>query len=523
MTGLSVHRVEVFGPKLAGVLRPLVRTKRDKQSVRGKGLSAVVIHTNQGVFYARGDDLANFNLGPSLRPDAHGQAYVHPHVLREAERVLAGILPKLKAPEARFHHYLGEEALGKRYFDEFFRPIDFAHLAFGLNASDAMFFEKISRGGKWASASMDLSIFPFQDIRISPAAQVLHYAQGVFEGLKAFVYADGRVVIFRLRDNALRTQRSAKRVGLTPVPVEHFIAAVRAAVLANRRLVPPAGLSAAMYVRPFHFGIGAQLGVAPAPQEAFMVFVSPVGPYFKGGFGGKRMLVETEYRRSAPGLMGDIKADANYAASVVPGLAAKVRGHIRVEGLGEGASEKWLALLENGYIDQAGVMSPFDDKRESLDLHGKVSRAVEDEIFELMKKSHFDEVIYLDAHEGKYIEEVGAANAFFVKDGVLYTPKLGTILPGITRDSIIKLARERGWQVVDDQLLPVELLLEADEVFCTGTAAVITPISSVTYKGQTKVYNNGEVGTVTRELYETLVGIQEGRIADTHDWIYFLE
>ncbi len=522
---VRVSKVEVFGQRTGQMLRALTRTSEDKLQMRNSGLGGVVYHTDAGVLYGRVDDIARFNLGISLTPNANRQSYVHDAALETANLIVnQEILPKISDMESRFHQYLPKSALENPYsLTSNATDIDFAHLAFGLNASDVMYVSQVDRGGDWKNFDPRTALFEFQDFGINPAAQALHYSSTIFEGAKAYSYKDGRIVTFRLPANAARFAKSAARVALTPIPEEVFLEAVRRTTLANRRLIAPPGLGAALYIRPFHFGSGPQLGVAPAPSETFCVFVSPVGPYFKGGFGGKKMKVETTYRRSAPGLTGDSKVGPNYAGSIVPGLEAKKTGQIGLQDLGQFAEAKFKALLDHGYIDEHGIMTPFDDKRSSLDLRGSLSRELEDEVYAALKNSHFAEVIYLDATQGQYLEEVGAANAFFVKDNVLYTPRLGTILPGITRDSVIILARELGLKVEDSQLLHYESLLDADEVFCTGTAAAVTPISSVSFNGRTSLYNNGKVGPITQALYNTLVGIQEGTLPDTHNWIYPLE
>jgi branched-chain amino acid aminotransferase len=429
---MTVHKVVITGPQFIGAKRSKAFNKR----------VGVEIHTDRGKTTARLDDFHDVPLEPNLNPASYVQTFVCGPVIEKAEEVLAEV------PEVR-------ERMQPTEAEE----IDVANLPFGLNGSDVMFFVQINRGGDWKSAAVKNSLHPFQPFPIDPGAQVLHYAQSGFEGAKAYRTVKGRIVSFRLKENAERHARTAARLTSTPIPTNYYLEAVRSTVLANEHLIAPPGLGAAMYIRPLHFGIGPQLGLAPAPVEAFMIFVSPVGPYFKGGFTPKPMLVQNKYKRSAPGLTGDVKAAGNYANCLLPGLIAK--------------------------------------------------------------EQDFAEVIYLDAMTGRNVEEVGAANAFFVVDGTLYTPALsGTILAGITRASLITLARDMGIRVKDNDRLPIGYAMRASEAFCSGTAAVVTPIGSVTKGNETVVFNNGKVGPLTHLLYNRLVDIQEERVPDPYRWVY---
>jgi branched-chain amino acid aminotransferase len=252
-------------------------------------------------------------------------------------------------------------------------------------------------------------------------------------------------------------QRGADRLKMPPVPESIFIDAVEQVVQANIDWLPPMGRGA-MYVRPLLMGSGPVLGVAPAPSYSFMIYVTPVGPYFKGGMRAIELLISDEFHRAAPGGSGGVKAIGNYAPGMMPSKLAKAQGYA--------------------------------------------------------------EVIYLDARTSTYIEEVGAANFFCVKDNVLYTPELtGTILPGITRDSIIALARHMGYEVVEEKV-SAEFAMSADEAFCCGTAAVISPIGSITH-GETKItYGNGQPGTLTTTLYDKLTGIQNETEDDIFGWLH---
>ncbi len=333
------------------------------------------------------------------------------------------------------------------------KDINWDDLSFSLTPTDWMYVTEASGVEAW----MPGSLRPYGDFSISPAAGVLNYGQGLFEGMKAYRTVEGRLVFFRPEENARRMQAGADRLKMPPVPESIFIDAVEQVVDANRDWVPPVG-KGAMYVRPILFGSGPILGVAPAPSFTFMVYCTPVGPYFKGGMTAIDLLISEDHHRAAPGGSGGVKAIGNYAPGMLPSKAAKAAG--------------------------------------------------------------FAEVIYLDAKTHSSIEEVGAANFFSVRDGVLSTPSLtGTILPGITRASVIELARSRGYDVREERV-SVEAALDADEAFCCGTAAVISPIGSITHLGERHAYGDGTPGPVTVELYEALTAIQSERAPDTFGWLH---
>lgn len=291
---------------------------------------------------------------------------------------------------------------------------------------------------------------------MSPAAGVLNYGQGLFEGMKAQRTDSGEIVIFRPSANAARLQSGAKRLGMKEVPEALFVSAVEQLVSANARWVPPSGRGA-LYIRPVLWGTGAILGVQAAPEFTFLLYCCPVGPYFKGGLSPISLKVTQDFHRAAPGGIGGVKAIGNYCQGLAPAKVAKAEG--------------------------------------------------------------FAEVLYLDAVENRYIEEVGAANFFCVKAGVLYTPALsGSILPGVTRMSIMDIARDLGHEVRECKL-DINFALEADEAFCSGTAAVLTPIGKIQHGAKTGTFCNGEVGAVTRKLYDSLLGIQTGKLPDKHKWV----
>lgn len=330
--------------------------------------------------------------------------------------------------------------------------LDWDSLTFSFTPTDTMYVAKCKLGGEWQAGELE----PYGDITISPAAGVLNYGQGLFEGMKAQRSVNGGIVLFRPEGNAARMQAGAARLGMPPVPEDIFLDAIEQVVAANARWVPPTG-KGALYIRPVLWGTGPILGVAPSPEYTFMIYVCPVGPYFKGGMHPISLKVSDEFHRACPGGSGGVKAIGNYAPGMMPSKGAKSEG--------------------------------------------------------------FAEIIYLDATEHRYIEEVGAANFFCVKDGVIYTPELtGTILPGITRASIIELARHKGYTVIEEKV-PIEFVLTADECFCAGTAAVISPIGAICHGDTCTMYSNNEVGPVTGELYDALTGIQTQVNPDLFGWI----
>ncbi len=330
---------------------------------------------------------------------------------------------------------------------------DWDSLTFSLTKTEKMYVAECNQGDAWSPGN----IRPYGNLAIDPAAGVLNYGQGIFEGMKAQRTANNRVILFRPEENARRFQRGAARLGMPPVPESMFIDAVEQVVAANSSWIPPSGRGA-LYIRPVLWGTGPIMGVAPAPSYTFCVFATPVGPYFKGGLSAIDLLISEENHRAAPGGSGGVKAIGNYAPGMMPSINAKKQG--------------------------------------------------------------FAEVIYLDAVEHKYVEEVGAANYFCVKDKVLYTPDLtGTILPGITRESIIMLARNRGYEV-NETLVSAEFAMTADESFCCGTAAVISPIASITQGEKKKVFGNGGVGAITRELYDALTNLQTEKSEDPFGWLH---
>ncbi len=328
-------------------------------------------------------------------------------------------------------------------------PIDWDSLTFSFTETDRMFVANGSWEGGWSEGRM----VDFQPLNLSPAACVLNYGQGLFEGMKARRTPDGKITLFRPEMNARRAAEGARRLVMPEVSESMFIKAVKKVAEENKRWVPPHG-KGELYLRPILFGSSARLGVSPAEEYMFVVFAVPVGPYFKGGMTPISLRVSQNHHRAAPGGSGGVKAIGNYAPGMMPSKRAKSEG--------------------------------------------------------------YSEIIYLDAVEHNYVEEVGAANFFCVKDGIVYTPELtGTILPGITRLSIIELARSMGLTVVEEKV-SIDFALSCDEAFCAGTAAVISPIGSIQHGEIEEDF--GGVGDTTLALYERLTGIMGGALEDSFNW-----
>ncbi len=333
---------------------------------------------------------------------------------------------------------------------------------FGTHFSDHMVSIEWSEGRGWH----DATVGPRQAIPLDPAAAVLHYAQEIFEGLKAYRQQDGGVALFRPEANAARFNRSAERLAMPALPEATFIEAIRQLVAADRDWFPGVD-GGSLYLRPFMIATEAFLGVRPAKQYKFLVIASPVGNYFKSGAPAVSIWV-SEYSRAAPGGTGAAKCGGNYAASLVPQAEAIARGH--------------------------------------------------------------DQVVFLDAAEHKWIEELGGMNLYFAfDDGSLITPPLtGTILPGITRDSIMQLAREEGLEVREERYSLDQWRDDAAsgkliEAFACGTAAVVTPVGKVAGHDGEFTVGSGGPGQLTGRLKARLVAIQRGEAADTHGWVMRLD
>jgi branched-chain amino acid aminotransferase len=331
--------------------------------------------------------------------------------------------------------------------------LDWKNLEFGFQKTDAN-IRYTWKDGKWSAGALSEDL----TVTMHIAATCLHYGQACFEGLKVFEQKNGEMAAFRIRENARRMYTSCEKIFMEPVPEDLFVSAVERVVDANRRFVPPYGTGASLYVRPVVIGTGPQVGVKPAEEYEFMVFVTPVGPYFKTGFKPVDLIVEEEFDRAAPNGVGDIKVAGNYAAGLRASYKAKQLG--------------------------------------------------------------FTEVLYLDAKEKRYLDESGPANFFAIKDGRYITPKSDSILPSITNRSLFTLADEMGLSP-ERRPVKVEEIFDLSEAGCCGTAAVITPIGSITYRDEKVVYaKDGEAGEHCTALYKKLVGIQLGDEPDTHGWIH---
>ncbi|NUU25118.1 MAG: branched-chain amino acid aminotransferase [Streptomycetaceae bacterium] len=322
---------------------------------------------------------------------------------------------------------------------------------------------------RWAEGRgwFDAKLTPYAPLEIDPANMTLHYAQSIFEGLKAYRHADGSVVTFRPHENARRFQRSARRMAMPELPEELFVAAVDALVKQDHAWVPGAD-EQSLYIRPFMFATEVGLGVRPSNEFLFMVIASPAGAYFSGGVKPVSVWLSKEYVRAAPGGTGEAKCAGNYAASLVAQAQAAEQG--------------------------------------------------------------CDQVVWLDANERRWIEEMGGMNLYFVRgrgaDARILTPTLtGSLLPGITRDSLLTLAADRGY-AVEEQRISVEdwQAGNADgslsEVFACGTAAVITPVGSVKSTDAAWTVGDGGAGPITMELRKALLDIQTGAAPDEHGWLH---
>ena len=321
----------------------------------------------------------------------------------------------------------------------------------------------------WDSARgwHDAGVVPYGPIELDPAAMVLHYGQAIFEGLKAYRQADGSISSFRPHANAERFRSSARRMAMPELPDELFLGSLAELVDVDRAWVPAAGGEESLYLRPFMFSTEAGLGVRPAKEYRYLLIASPAGAYFTGGVKPVSVWLSTEYVRAAPGGTGAAKFAGNYAASLLAQAQAADEG--------------------------------------------------------------CDQVVWLDALERRYVEEMGGMNLFFVlgegDDAQVVTPELsGSLLPGITRDSLLQLAQDAGLAVQERRISTDEWEKKADsgeisEVFACGTAAVITPVGRVKHAEGSFTVSGGATGPVTTALRETLTGIQRGTVADPHGWM----
>ena len=308
----------------------------------------------------------------------------------------------------------------------------------------------------------DAEITPYNDFNLDPAAMVFHYGQAIFEGLKAYRGQDGSILMFRPQDNLERLNKSAVRMCMPRIPVDKILQAMKGLVYLDRDWIPDSE-GAALYLRPTMVATEAALGLRPSDEYLFFIIKSPVGAYYSEGFNPTRIYVEETYVRAVPGGVGEAKTAGNYAASVKALTEAQHKG--------------------------------------------------------------YTQVLWLDAIEHKYIEEVGTSNIFFVINDELVTPPLGgTILAGITRNSVLQLARD--WSIkTDERRITIDEVVAAakdgtlTEAFGAGTAAVISPVGEFCYKGKSIMVNNGETGELSQRLFDGIQALQRGMTPDPHNWL----
>ncbi len=335
---------------------------------------------------------------------------------------------------------------------------DMNNLGFGKYYTDYMFMLEWYKGEGFT----DAKIMPYGPIEFDPACLVLHYAQETFEGMKAYKTADGRILLFRPEMNAKRFQKSNERLCMPELPVEDYIQAVEELIKVEKDWIPTLP-GTSLYIRPYMFAYQPKLGVHDADHYKFMVILSPVGSYYKEGLKPVSIYVEDKYVRAVIGGTGFTKCGGNYASSIKAQIEAEKKG--------------------------------------------------------------YTQVLWLDGVHRKYVEEVGTMNVMFVIDGVVVTAPLeGSVLPGVTRDSMIKVLKSKGYKVEERHLSIDELMAAAkagklDEAFGTGTAAVISPIGKLAYKDEV-FFDNNKIGPISQMLYDTLTGIQTGKLPDEFGWTY---
>jgi len=335
---------------------------------------------------------------------------------------------------------------------------DSSKLVFGKCMTDHMLIIDYDEGQGWH----DARIIPYGPLQIDPAAKVLHYAEEIFEGLKAYRTEDGSIQLFRVMDNIQRMNDSADRLCMPKIPEDMALEAIKALVEMEQDWVPHEK-DTSLYIRPFMIGLDAALGVHSSHHVQFIVVVCPVGAYYPEGLNPVKIYIEDEDVRAVKGGTGMAKTGGNYAASLRAGNRAEQKG--------------------------------------------------------------YTQVLWLDGVHRKYIEEVGAMNVMFKVNGKILTPDLnGSVLPGITRRSCIQLLKDWGYEV-EERRISAEELFEAakngtlEEAWGTGTAAVVSPIGELAEGDEKCIINNNQIGEVTQKLYDQLTGIQWGRVADPHNWI----
>ena len=332
-------------------------------------------------------------------------------------------------------------------------------LGFGAIFTDHMFVMEYTEEQGWHNAK----VTKYQNFSLDPAAMTLHYGQAIFEGLKAYRGKNDDIFLFRPKDNLARLNTSATRMCMPRIDVEQVFEGLQELLRIEKDWVPARGEGASLYIRPTMIATEGALGVRPANKYLFFIILSPVGAYYAEGFNPVNIFVTDKYVRAVPGGVGNAKTAGNYAASIMAALEAQERG--------------------------------------------------------------FTQVLWLDAVHRQYIEEVGTMNIFFVIDDELITPPLsGSILPGITRESVLQLARDMGYTVTE-RPITIDEVFEASkkgllkEVFGTGTAAIISPVGSLYYKGNTCAVNNGHIGTLAQRLFDDLQDIQYGQKTESYGWV----
>lgn len=331
-------------------------------------------------------------------------------------------------------------------------------ISFGTIFTDHMFVMDYEESKGWINPRIE----EYKDFSISPAAMVFHYGQAMFEGMKAYKTDDGRTVLFRPQKNIERANNSNKRLCIPEIPEEDFMEAIKELVKIDEDWIPTKKGSS-LYIRPFIIATEPTLNVKPASQYKFMIILSPVGAYYKEGLNPVKIWIEDEYVRAVRGGIGEAKTGGNYAAS----------------------------LLSQEKAHEAG----------------------------------YSQVLWLDGVEHKYIEEVGAMNIFFIINGKIVTPKLnGSILPGVTRNSVIEISKYWGYEVEERKVSAQEVYEAAknntlDEVFGSGTAAVISPVGTLKFGDEVFEINNNKIGDVSQKLYDTITGIQTGKVEDKFNWV----
>ncbi len=338
------------------------------------------------------------------------------------------------------------------------KPADESKLGFGDITTDHMFSIDYRQENGWENPRVE----PYGDLHIDPAAMAIHYGQEIFEGLKAYRGQDDGIYLFRARDNFERLNRSAKRLCMPEVDIDLIMEGMKKLILTDREWIPRSE-GTSLYIRPTMLATEPHLGVRPAKSYLFYIIIGPVGAYYKEGLNPVKIYVEDFFVRAAIGGTGESKTAGNYAASLLAAEEAKKKG--------------------------------------------------------------FTQVLWLDAAQRKYVEEVGTMNMFFLIDDELITAPLnGSILPGVTRDSVIRIVKDWGLKMTERSLAIDEVIDAVNngrlkEAFGTGTAAVISPVGQITYKGEDHIVAGGKMGTLSRRLYDEIVAIQYGTKPDPYGWV----